>query len=74
MFLYSFSSFLEAMLLENFDKDCLASLARAINYRELYTNAYNAIEQRAGNSLDATLFKGVSFVGKGIGRPSREPV
>lgn len=77
VFLYSFSSFLEAMLLENFDKDYLASLARAIDkraidYRELYTNAYNAIEQRAGNSLDATLLKGVSFVGKGIGKAIQE--
>lgn len=73
VFLYSFASFLEAMLLENFDADYLASFARAIDkraldYRELYTDTYNAIEQSAGSSLDATLLKGVSFVGKGLGK------
>ncbi len=69
---YSFASFLEPMLSENFDEANLESIANRINdrgneYRELYTECYNAIEDSSKASVDAAVLGGVSAVLSGLG-------
>ena len=75
VYLYSFASFLEVMLLENFDPDYLAATAgkieeRSLAYRMLYTKAYDALESQADSSVRAVALGGLSgamgFLGKAI--------
>ena len=75
VYLYSFASFLEVMLLENFDPDYLAATAgkieeRSLAYRMLYTKAYDALESQADSSVRAMALGGLSgavgFLGKAI--------
>lgn len=73
LYLYSFSSFLEVMLLENFDKDYIASVKNKIEeyilkYRELYTKCYNEIEGYAKKSIQSIITKGIAEVSKGTGK------
>ncbi len=70
---FAFASFLEVMLLENFDKDYLDSVEKRIGdlsmqYRELYTNCYNQIEGMAKNSLESILTEGFAFFSKNAGK------
>lgn len=65
VYLYSFASFLEVMLLENFDPDYLAATAgkieeRSLAYRMLYTKAYDALESQADSSVRAVALGGLS--------------
>ena len=75
VYLYAYSSFVEVMLLQNFNKDYLASTAAKIEryantYRELYTGAYNALEKEASSSVRAYALGGLStalgHIGKAI--------
>lgn len=75
VYLYSFASFLEVMLLENFDPDYLAATAgkieeRSLAYRMLYTKAYDALESQADSSVRAVALGGLSgamgFLGKAM--------
>jgi hypothetical protein len=73
LYLYSFSSFLEIMLLENFNSAYLDGIAKKIEdysfkYRELYTNCYNQIEGYAKSSVQASLLKGLASVNKIAGK------
>ena len=77
VYLYAFSSFLEVMLLENFDPAYLSGVAEkidgySISYRELYTQAYDLIEADADSSVRAVALGGLSgamgFLGKAIER------
>ena len=72
-YLYAFSSFLEVMLLENFNKDYLKNITDKIEkysylYRELYTKSYDEIEKYSSDSLESRLMGGASIVSKGMGR------
>lgn len=72
LYLYSFSSFLEVLLLENFNHHYLSSVAKkndeySIQYRELYTQCYNQIEGFADTSVQAHVLAGLSSFGKGAG-------
>lgn len=65
VYLYGFSSFLEVLLLENFDESYLHNVAegiesRAGEYRSLYTRAYDLIERDADSSIRAGFLGGVS--------------
>ena len=66
---YSFASFLEPMLSENFNEEYLTAITskiseQSISYRELYTTCYNAIEGSTKSSADAMLLGGLSFASK----------
>ncbi|MEI3376402.1 MAG: hypothetical protein V8R08_00935 [Coriobacteriales bacterium] len=64
-YLYAFASFLEPMLSENFDEDNLGAISARIRdygneYRELYTDCYNAIEENSKSSLDSIALDGLA--------------
>lgn len=72
LYLYSFSSFLEVMLLENFNKNYISGVREKIseyefNYKELYTKCYNEIESITGKSIQSVLTKGLANASKGTG-------
>lgn len=69
---YSFAAFLEPMLSENFDEANLNAIATKISdhgneYRKLYTECYNAIEESSKGSVDAMALGGVSAAFAGLG-------
>lgn len=75
VYLFSFSSFLEALLLENYNKEYLNAVAkkiddRSIEYRKIYTTAYNQLEGQGRGTLEQQLlgiFSGAgSYLGKAI--------
>lgn len=72
LYLYSFSSFLEVMLLENFNKNYINEIKEKIseyefNYRELYTKCYNEIESSTEKSIQTILTKGLANASKETG-------
>ena len=80
IYLYSFSSFLEVMLLENFDSKFLYGVTSKIEnysfkYRELYTKCYTQLEINSQNSVESFLLKGLANVNKATGQAiSKIPV
>jgi hypothetical protein len=80
LYLYSFSSFLEVILLENFDSAYLDRIAKKIEdysfkYRELYTKCYDQIEGYAKSSIQSTLLNGLANVNRVAGEAiSKVPV
>ena len=72
LYLYGFSSFLNVMLLENFNEGYLNNVIDRLEdysyqYRELYTKCYNLIEEQTGKSLDTLAADLVADVAMGIG-------
>lgn len=72
LYLYAFSSFLEVMLLENFDSAYLNGIVQKIenysyNYRELFTLCYNSNEELAKSSIESHLLNGLSNANKFAG-------
>lgn len=72
LYLFSFSSFLEVMLLENFGSAYLDSAAHKIEdysfqYRELYTKCYNQIEGYANTSINSFLLGGLATINRFAG-------
>lgn len=72
VYLYSFSTFLDVMLLENYDQAYLQSKAddvrtKSIEYRQAYTNCFNAIESRGGKTADNLLLDGMVTGLRGLG-------
>lgn len=60
---YAFSSFLDVILLGNFESDFLNKVIEkidkySISFREIYTTAYNKLEQYNDTSIDSILLKG----------------
>ncbi len=73
LYLYSFSTFLEVMLLENYDSLYLNGITNRIEnyshkYRELYTQCYSQLENYSKSSLESYLFKGLANVNKVTGK------
>lgn len=69
---YSFAAFLEPMLSENFDEANLNAIAAKISdhgneYRKLYTECYNVIEESSKASADAVALRGASAAFAGLG-------
>lgn len=72
LYLYGFSSYLEVMLLKNFDSGYLDKLSGkvegyAMEYRELYTECYNFMEESCGSSVQAFLMGGIANISKSMG-------
>lgn len=66
-----FASFLEPVLSENYNSEYLKGIADSIEkhgleYRELYTKCYNAIEKSAEGAADTALLNGVSSALDGL--------
>lgn len=72
VYLYSFSTFLEVMLLGNFNAEYLKNVVndikeRAGDYQSLYDDCYEQIEKHANASIESKLVKGVSHFDKVTG-------
>ena len=77
MYMFSFSSFLEVMLLENFDEGYLNAITSKIQlyagqYHDLHEKCYQMIEGDSKTSIEAYALKGVAglnrVLGKGIAK------
>ncbi len=73
LYLYSFSEFLEVLLLENFDPNYLDGVTKknesySYEYRTLYTDVYNKIEQQNTTSVQSMLLTGFANLNKIAGK------
>lgn len=73
VYLFSFSSFLEVMLLENYEEGYLNAIKNKIEtyslmYRELYTECYNKLEGYSKSSIQSHLLGGLSKVNTAAGK------
>lgn len=73
LYTFSFSSFLEVMLLENFDTNYLNSIASKIqeysgDYTALYEKCAEKIEKDSKTSLEGYALKGLSKLSSGAGK------
>lgn len=73
LYIFSFASFIEVMLLGNFNSEYLNSISRQIEslslkYRELYTECYNRIEGYASTSVESHLLNGLAEISKASGK------
>jgi len=80
LYLFGFSSFLEVMLLENFNSEYLDSVANKIigysdHYSNLYTSCSNLLEKDFNSSLQTNLLGGLAKVSEKTGNlTSKIPV
>jgi len=73
MYIFAFSSFMEVMLLENFNAGYLSSVTKKIElyagqYRELHQKCYELIEGDSKTSVQAYVLKGVAGLNKVLGK------
>lgn len=73
LYIFSFSSFLEVMLLENFDTNYLNSIANKVqeyfdDYTLLYEKCIEKIEKDSNASLEGYALKGLSKLSSGAGK------
>ncbi|WP_434798282.1 hypothetical protein [Terrisporobacter vanillatitrophus] len=73
LYIFSFASFIEVILLGNFDSEYLKSISHQIEnsslkYRELYTECYNLMEGYASTSMESHLLNGLAGVSKISGK------
>lgn len=73
LYLYSFSSFLEVMLLENFEVaflDCIVGKIEdySFKYREFYTKCYDQIEGYSKSSIQSNFLSGLSIASRAAGK------
>lgn len=69
LYIFSFASFIEVILLGNFNSEYLNSICQQIEdlslkYRELYTECYNYMEGYASTSMQSHLLNGLATVSK----------
>ena len=73
LYLFSFSSFLEAMLLGNFDSDYLRQVADGLKergkcYDELLEQGKKALKQYAASSIESSIQQGIGSLSKAVGK------
>ena len=73
MYIFSFSSFLEVMLLENFDAGYLNAVTSKIHlyagqYHDLHEKCYQMIESDSKTSIEAYALKGVAGLNRVLGK------
>lgn len=69
VYIFSFASFIEVILLGNFNSEYLNNISKQIEslslqYREIYTECYNQLEGYANTSMESHLLNGLASVGK----------
>lgn len=72
LYIYAFAYFLDIMLLENFNEEYLENIIKRLenysyNYRMLYTECYDKMEQLSQTSLEKQVIKGVANTSKFLG-------
>ena len=72
-YIYCFALFLEPMLSENFESDKLNSITQrieevSIQYLELYSECYEALETSTRKSIDTIVFGGLALAGQKAGK------
>lgn len=72
LYLYSYATFLEVMLLGNFSKGYLDSIEQriseyALQYRTMYTECYNLMEDYSKSSIQAGMLNGLASASKFMG-------
>lgn len=72
MYTYAMASYVETMLLKNFNKAYMDNVATkieaySIQYRELYTECYNCLAQLSDKSLDNIVIGGIGKASKAAG-------
>lgn len=72
LYIYSFASFVEILLLGNFDAKYLKSISDKVDsysfqYRKLYTDCYNMIEERAQSTIGAGTLRTAASLSKKLG-------
>ena len=72
MYTYAMSQYVETMLLRNFDKGYMDSVASkiedySITYRELYTDCYNTMLQLEDKAVDKIILEGLGRISKATG-------
>lgn len=73
VYLYAYSSFLEVMLLENFDHQFIENVINkmrqnAVDYKMLYSQCLEIIKNEMKSSVQTKITKGVSHISKNIGK------
>lgn len=73
LYLLGFSSFLEVMLLENYDSDYLSGIAAkldnySLKYRELYSKCYDEIEGYSSTSVQSSVLRGIAKASTSVGK------
>ena len=72
VYLYAMSSYVEVILLGNFDSDYLNSITKKISnyafeYRELYTKTYDKLESISNKSIETVFGNSIASITKGAG-------
>lgn len=73
LYLFAFSSFLDIMLLENFEESYLNSVVEKINnysaeYDSFYSKSMESIEQYAKSSVQSRALQGIAIAGRFAGK------
>lgn len=73
LYILAFSSFLDVMLLENYEKEYLSSISAkldkySLQYKELYTQCYEEISGYSSSSLQSSVLKGLSKAAIAVGK------
>ena len=73
LYIFSFASFIEVILLGNFNSEYLNNISNQIEslslkYREFYTECYNRIEGYASTSMESHLLNGLAKTSKNSGK------
>ena len=77
LYVLAFASFLDVMLLGNYDGEYLAGISNKLDdystkYRELYTQCYEEISSYSSTSVQSTILKGLSKTTKVVGKVVEE--
>lgn len=72
LYILAFSSFLDVLLLENYDKEYLSGISSKLDkycleYRELYAKCYDEIADYSSSSVETSVLKGLSMAAKAVG-------
>ncbi len=73
LYILAFSSFLDVMLLENYEKEYLSSISAkldkySLQYKELYTQCYEEISGYSSSSFQSSVLKGLSKAAIAVGK------